>query len=207
MSETSLKYKLARTILGAATRLAYPIYGYQALNVAHLFVPDKFMPDMLRHYGANIGNDVEIRGPVRFTNAGLELATCYRNLSIGDRSCLERELYLDILDQIIIENNVTLAMRVTITTHTGLANSQLKEHLYPFSHAPVIIRENAYIGAGVTILQGVEIGSYSVIAAGAVVTKSVPPHTVCGGVPARILKNLSWISAYASRDPLSRVAQ
>jgi maltose O-acetyltransferase len=190
MSGTSLKYKVARAIFGAVTSLAYPTYGYQALNVAHLFVPDKFMPDMLRQYGANIGDDVEIRGPVRFTNAGIELATCYRNLSIGDHSRLERELFLDLWDQVIIENNVTLAMRVTITTHTGLANSQLKERFYPFSHAPVIIRENAYIGAGVTILQGVEIGSCSVIAAGAVVIKSVPPHTVCGGVPARMLKEL-----------------
>jgi maltose O-acetyltransferase len=189
MSGTGLKYRLARTTFHIITGLAFRTFGYQALNAVHLFMPDQLIPDILGRHGARIGDDVEIRGPVRFANAGKELEASYHNLSIGDHCRLERDLFLDISDQIIIENNVTIAMRVILTTHTGLANSPLRE-VYPLSHAPITIREGAYIGAGVTILQGVEIGSCSVIAAGAVVTKSVPPKTVWGGVPARILKEL-----------------
>lgn len=54
--------------------------------------------------------------------------------------------------------------------------------------APVLICENAWIGAGVTILKGVTIGARSIIAAGSVVTKSIPDDCVAGGTPAKVLR-------------------
>ena len=54
--------------------------------------------------------------------------------------------------------------------------------------APVVIEDDVWIGANVTILKGVTIGHGSVIAAGAVVTQSFPPYSIIGGVPARLLK-------------------
>jgi acetyltransferase-like isoleucine patch superfamily enzyme len=188
MGEASIRGRLASTVWNAISRRAFHAYGYPALNAVLLFTPDQLIPDMLRQHGARLGDDVELRGPVRFTNAGNQQA-CYSNLSIGEHSRVERDLFLDLEDRIMIENNVTIAMQVTISTHIGLAYSPLTT-LYPYSHAPVVIREGAYIGAAVTILQGAEIGRCAVVAAGAVVTKNVPPNTVCGGVPARILKDL-----------------
>ena len=52
----------------------------------------------------------------------------------------------------------------------------------------VIINEDVWAGINVTIMQGVEIGRGTTIAASAVVTTSVPPYCVCGGVPARFIK-------------------
>ncbi len=52
------------------------------------------------------------------------------------------------------------------------------------------IGENCWIGSKVTILDGVEVGANCVIAAGAVVTKSMPPNSIIGGVPARVLKSV-----------------
>jgi serine acetyltransferase len=58
---------------------------------------------------------------------------------------------------------------------------------------PVVIEDNVWIGINVTILKGVRIGTGSVIAAGAVVTKSCPSHSLIGGVPAKVLKsNIEW---------------
>lgn len=56
--------------------------------------------------------------------------------------------------------------------------------------ASVTIGNKVWIGATATILSGVSIGDGAVIAAGAVVTKDVPAHTIAGGVPAKILKEI-----------------
>lgn len=58
----------------------------------------------------------------------------------------------------------------------------------PENDAPVVIEDDVWTGANVTILKGVTIGRGSVIAAGAVVTKSFPPYSIIGGVPAKLLK-------------------
>lgn len=57
--------------------------------------------------------------------------------------------------------------------------------------APIIIGKNVWLGANVTILQGVTIGDNAVIAAGAVVTRDVPANAVAGGVPAKVLRIIS----------------
>lgn len=54
----------------------------------------------------------------------------------------------------------------------------------------IIIKRNAWIGAGVTILPGVTIGENAVVAAGAVVSKDVAPNTVVGGIPAKFIKTI-----------------
>lgn len=68
-----------------------------------------------------------------------------------------------------------------ITDVTG--EEKLPEH-----DAPVTIEDDCWIGANVTILKGVTIGRGSVVAAGAVVTKSCMPYSIIGGVPARLIK-------------------
>ena len=57
-------------------------------------------------------------------------------------------------------------------------------------YAPIKIGAHVWIGSNVTILSGVSIGEWSVVAAGAVVTKDVPPMTVVGGVPAKVIKKV-----------------
>lgn len=57
-------------------------------------------------------------------------------------------------------------------------------------YASITIGNHAWIGSNATILPGVTLGDWSVVATGAVVTKDVPPYTVVGGVPAKILKQI-----------------
>lgn len=61
-------------------------------------------------------------------------------------------------------------------------------HKLPENDVPVVIEDDVWAGSNVTILKGVTIGRGSVIAAGAVVTKSCPPYSIIGGVPAHMLK-------------------
>lgn len=65
-----------------------------------------------------------------------------------------------------------------------IKNSEKPENL----DKDVIVNEDVWIGMNVTLLSGVEIGRGSTIAAGAVVSRSVPPYCIAGGVPAKVLK-------------------
>ena len=58
----------------------------------------------------------------------------------------------------------------------------------PENDAPIIIEDDVWCGANVTILKGVTIGHGSIVAAGAVVTKSFPPYSIIGGTPAKLIK-------------------
>lgn len=58
----------------------------------------------------------------------------------------------------------------------------------PSSNGKVTIGNDVWIASSVTIMSGVKIGDGTVIAAGAMVTKDTPPYTICGGVPAKVIK-------------------
>ncbi len=59
--------------------------------------------------------------------------------------------------------------------------------------APIIIGDNVWVGTRAVILKGVTIGGGAIVAAGAVVTKDVPPRTIVGGNPAHVIReNASW---------------
>ncbi|MDE6760091.1 MAG: acyltransferase [Lachnospiraceae bacterium] len=57
----------------------------------------------------------------------------------------------------------------------------------------VVIEDDVWIGCGAMILKGVTIGKGSVVSAGAVVTKDVPPHSLVGGIPVKVIReNIKW---------------
>jgi acetyltransferase-like isoleucine patch superfamily enzyme len=114
-------------------------------------------------------------------NAVLHLGSGYIN----------NHLNLHCFGQIIIGHDVAISDNVTIrdsdnhfvTSTPGFVMTQ-----------PVHIGNHGWIGMNVTILKGVQIGDGAIIAAGAVVTRSVPAGCLAGGVPARVLKeNITWV--------------
>lgn len=96
--------------------------------------------------------------------------------------------------RLVIGNNVLIASGVFITDHDhgeiDRASMDVAPAARPLVCSAVIIGDNVWIGEKVVILKGVEIGHGSVVAAGAVVTKSMPPYSVIGGIPARVLRTL-----------------
>lgn len=170
-------------------RLVYVAYRAEGLNALFLILPARFLVPTLGRHGADIGPGVEIHSPINFHNVSSKSSEHYKNLLIGARSYLGRDIFLDLADRITIEDRVTVSMRVTMLTHIHAGSSPLSEGLLPPRYAPLLLKRGCYIGAGAILLPGVEIGEEAIVGAGAVVTHNVPPHTTVGGVPARPLGN------------------
>ena len=109
------------------------------------------------------------------------------NISLGERVFVNHACSFLDLGGITIEDDVMIGPQVKITSENHPVEVATRKTMVP---AQVLIRRNAWIGAGATILPGVTIGENSVVAAGAVVTKDVPANTVVGGVPAKVLKTI-----------------
>jgi acetyltransferase-like isoleucine patch superfamily enzyme len=90
---------------------------------------------------------------------------------------------------ITLGNNVHITKEVLFVTHDG--GTLLYRHLIPDLEitAPIVVEDNVYIGVRSIILPGVTIGENSIIAAGSIVSKDVPPNSVFGGVPAKFIKS------------------
>lgn len=115
----------------------------------------------------------------------------YRNIVMYNHSEIERGCMLIANDIIEIGENSTLAYGVTILTSADPNGPYNKlSDLYPPTKAPVIIKDNCWIGARSIILPGITIGECSIVAAGSVVTKDVPPNSLVAGVPAVIKREL-----------------
>ena len=142
----------------------------------------------LRLLGARIGPGA-ILHDVRFFNL-------YRRglggLSIGKDCFVGDECLIDLAEAVSFEDQVTLAERVLVLTHTnvGYRDHPLQRH-FPAMTAPVVVEAGSFVGAGVTLLPGVRVGRGSFVAAGSVVTGDVPPATLVAGVPARAVRSLA----------------
>lgn len=107
-------------------------------------------------------------------------------LHIGKGSIIGDNAILDARAGITIKDNVCFASNVSVWTYQH--DYRDPEFRCIDSHVgPVVIEDRAWIGPNVIILHDVTIGEGAVVAAGAVVTKDVPPYTLVGGVPAKVI--------------------
>lgn len=177
---------LAYKELGLVTTLKFVVFKFiQLVYSLLLFSPTRIM--YLQLFGAKVGVN-SILMNVQFSNwhrKGL------KGLSIGNECYLGEETLLDLYGPVTLGNQVTIAQRVTILTHTnvGYKNHPLQKY-FPKIVAAVTIKNGTFIGASSTILPGITIGEKSFIAAGSVVTKNVPPKTLVAGVPATEVRKI-----------------
>lgn len=116
-----------------------------------------------------------------------------------------------IIGPVEIGNNIILAQHVVVSgLNHGYEDINTPIRLQPCTTSKICIEDDSWIGANAVITAGVTIGKHSIVAAGSVVTKSVPPYSIVGGNPAKILKQFNhqtgnWEKA-KSNDPLKIVA-
>jgi len=94
-----------------------------------------------------------------------------------------------IIGPVTIGNDIRLAQNITLS---GLNHSytdvNLPIHAQGVSTAPIVIKDETWIGANVVIVAGVTVGKHCIIAAGSIVTKDIPSYSVAVGNPARVIK-------------------
>jgi maltose O-acetyltransferase len=151
------------------------VFGFS--NSLIMFIPLKMVRAIwARCVLRSIGKSV-------FLSRNLDIRTP-KNIYIGNNVVINKKVLLDGRGgKIIIGNNVDIAQEVNIWTLEH--DTKAIDHKTKSSN--VIIEDHVWIASRATILPGVKIMKGAVVATGAVVTKDVPPLTIVGGVPARII--------------------
>lgn len=111
-----------------------------------------------------------------------------RNIHFGENVFINANVHMQDQGGIQIGNNVLIGHQVVLAT---LDHDLLPADRGVLHPAKIVIEDDVWIGSNATITKGVTIGHGSVIAAGSVVTKDVPPLSIVGGVPAKVINKIN----------------
>lgn len=135
-----------------------------------------FNKELVNIFGCVIGDDSFVGPFVEIT----------RNTIIGRNCTIESHSFL--CDSVILEDDVFIGHGVMFTNDLYPRVKTLVEYF------PTIVNKGAAIGTNATIIAGVTIGEYSIVGAGAVVTKDVPDYSIAIGNPAKVTKEFKSLT-------------
>jgi maltose O-acetyltransferase len=177
------EYALIKKI---ARRIAWILYDYFAKYLPVSYSPrslgltQPFRALLCRFIFIKCGKNINVEKGASFSF----------NIQIGDNSGIGINARLNTSGGIIIGKDVMMGPDVVILTmdhEFSDVTRPMREQGYK-TPLPVIIDDDVWIGTRVIILPGIRIGKGSIIGAGAVVTKDIPPFTIVGGNPAKVIK-------------------
>ncbi len=142
-------------------------------------VPDRYRWRMLRWLGWQGVGKAWISPGCVISGKNLQMAHCFLN----------RQVYIEAEATVTIGRNAQIGPRVMIITASHEIGGP-ESRAVRLAHRPVTIGDGCWIGAGATILPGVNVREGCVVGAGAVVTRDTEPHGVYVGVPARRVRDL-----------------
>lgn len=152
------------------------------------------MPETRIHPSATIDPSAHIgEGSLVWVNVQVR-----ENAEIGNRCVLSKDVYIDcnvsIGDECKIQNSVSVYDGVTIESKVFVGpNASFTNDKVPRAFSTnweitkTMVKQGASLGANCTVICGIVIGEYAMVAAGSVVTKDVPPYTLVAGNPARVV--------------------
>ncbi|WP_200270378.1 DapH/DapD/GlmU-related protein [Luteolibacter pohnpeiensis] len=138
--------------------------------------PGTLKVKILRMFGAKIGVGFKIQPRVAIHFPW--------KFEVGDHCWLGQRCEILNFEPVVFEDQVALAHDVYIAT----GNHDYTDHTMPYMNKPTRICRGSWVATRVFIGPGVEIGEHSVLGAGSVVTKSVPPWSIVSGNPGQVIK-------------------
>jgi acetyltransferase-like isoleucine patch superfamily enzyme len=113
------------------------------------------------------------------------------DIHIGERTRIGMGNVL--IGPVTIGNDVMFAQNVVLSgLNHGFEDVTISPSKQPISKSPILVEDEVWIGANVTVTAGVKLGKHSVIGSGSVVTKDVPSYSVAVGNPARVIKKFNF---------------
>jgi acetyltransferase-like isoleucine patch superfamily enzyme len=165
---------------------------YLLANMVSGFLPDVVSGvvrgRLYRWAGFDIRRGAFVMGNLHLTSASSDF---YRNLTIGSNTTIADHVTINLDARVSIGNNVAIAPHVLIYTAShkiGPGSMRIGE----MTGLPVTVEDGAWLRLGAVVVPGVTIGRGSIVAAGAVVLKDVPPNVYVEGNPAHVIRRLPW---------------
>ena len=149
------------------------------LNTAY-HTPDEVRGLLSRLFGYKVPDSLRVFPPF-YTDFG-------KNITVGENVFINACCHFQDHGGVTLGDGCQIGHNVVFAT---LNHDPAPERRHVTLPAPIVLGRNVWVGSNATILSGVTIGDNAIVAAGAVVTKDVPPDAVVGGVPARFIKSIS----------------
>lgn len=135
-----------------------------------------------------IGNNVSIHKYTIIDCTGV-LRNLGEELIIGDNVGIAQNCFIQVRGKVVIGNNVIFGPNVSIFSENHVfENPELPVSVQGETRKGVTVEDGVWVGTRATILDGVTVGRNSIIAAGSIVTRDVPPYSIVGGIPAKVIK-------------------
>ena len=191
-------YVLVRTVnvsWKVFTKIAYrePMFRYRCERVGRGLQLEGDVPQFVGNGRIVVGADVRI-GSRNTWVVGFKTSQDPM-LTIGDRVSVNYQTVISVATQVMIGDDTMIAGNVKIydnISHPLSPSRRLRHEAFTLEEAaPITIGKNVWIGNAAMIMRGVTIGDNSVVAAGSIVTRDVPPDTLVAGSPAKVVKSIA----------------
>ena len=188
-------HKLVTGCISGFLRVFYwtPLFKSRLKNRARGLYLYSGIPLLLGPISISMGKNCRLSGHT--TISGRASGTMNPTLVVGDNVGISWQNEIFVGNRIEIGNNVRLAVKVRLVGYPG-------HPLDPIARAKgqpdsddqvgnIIIEDDVWLTAGVTVMAGVTIGAGTIVATGSVVTKDLPPGVLAGGIPAKVIRPLN----------------
>ena len=197
-------HKLVTGLISSTTRVLYwtPLFKSRLKNKPKSLFLYSGMPLLLGPLTIQMGNNCRVSG--HSTISGRASGKIKPILIIGDNVGISWQNEIFVGDRVELGNNVRLAVKVRLVGYPGHpVDPEARARGLPDSDdqvGSIIIEDDVWLTAGVTVMGGVRIGAGTIVATGSVVTKDLPPGVLAGGIPARVIRPLTVKEQLSEKD-------